>query len=172
MANFVVTPGSKGQPFVGVQRRVSPPAPAAGVDWSFILPGGSWWRLLAGRAVLTTSAVVAARAVRLRLSDGAAVFHEVVSSATVPASSVAAFNMSPGFLGTQSPNAPITLNLSPPDIKFPAGYGLTIATFNLDVGDQWSNIELLFEEEDLGPYGNGYGLVPLADAPVNNGGDQ
>ncbi len=48
--------------------------PAAGADWTFTVPAGAVWEIVAAYAVLVTDATVVSRAARLVVNDGVADF--------------------------------------------------------------------------------------------------
>lgn len=167
-AGVLVTPSVKGGGFVGVQKRLTIPAPAAGADFSFTFPGGAWWRLLTLRLTLLTSAVVASRAVRWQMLDGAAVFDEVPSGSTQAASITSIYALGLNRTNLVSSAVPNYVGVALNDIVIPGGYILRAQTINLDVGDQWSVAEGIAEEMDLGPFGGSWGIVPF-DTTANGG---
>jgi hypothetical protein len=139
--------------FAGVNRRLDVPAPAAGAEWSLTLPGGSWWRLLLGRATLVTDATVTTRVPGLQLLDPDAQVYETLSQTGVTATNTAAAVYASGAgavnIGQGSAEAPVSW----PDVVMPAGWVLRSRTLNLQAADQYSAIRLWFAEIDLGPGG-------------------
>lgn len=118
--------------------------PAAGTDWSTVVPGGHTWEVLSVRSTLVTSAAAGARVPVLGMKDSDASYAvrfapggSANSSITEPfcwfiggppqASLVAEFN-------SQLPSEPWIV---------PAGYTLSVATNNLQVGDQWSAVKIV-----------------------------
>lgn len=165
-----IIPTTGYSPVVGVQRRITIPNPAPGSDWSLTLPGGAYWRLLSLRAIFTASAVVASRIPRFQTLDGAAIINTTALTQSVAASAVQEYVL--------AKNVPIILAAVPGvpnqipylDWFLPAGYIIRASTFLIDAGDQWSAIESLFEEVDLGPYGETLGMVQVS-ANTPSGGE-
>jgi hypothetical protein len=109
-------------------------APAAGADWSFLVPAGHVYRVVSLYARLVTDATVANRAVSLLASDGVATFL-VIPPAAVQAASLtydyAWWEHAPGALvgtGQGIPLVPLVLE---------AGWSLTASTALLKAGDAW-----------------------------------
>lgn len=152
MSPVFVTPGRSASPILGVQRILTVPNPAAGEDWVLTFPGGAWWRILTGNFILTASAAVANRAVNIDYLDGATRFAAVAAQVVQTAGQTRIIGVS-----TQGPQGGaagiLTTNLLLPDLVLPAGYVVRSRTDNLDGADQFSQIRLLVEEIDLGPYG-------------------
>lgn len=169
MPAISIMPTTGFAPVVGVQKRVTIPNPAPGADWSFPLPGGSAWRLLSLVGLLTTSAVVANRVVKFQTLDGAAVFNTVGLPFTQGQSVAQVYCLSsyPPFAISSSPSTPI--GVAYPNWFLPAGYIIRAATGLIDVADQWSQLEGLFEEVDLGPYGETIGMVPVRSGATDTG---
>lgn len=171
MTGLYVTPGRAGSPFVGVQRRLTTPAPAPGAEWQLVLPGGSWWHLLTGRGQFTASVAVANRFPGIALLDGSAILNRsgsvnaVAAGATVDVNYVTA---APIVLDGGNGGRP---SMALPDIIIPAGYILRSHTIALDAADQYSAIEWLWEEIDQGPYGGGYGYVEAVRSFIGGQGE-
>lgn len=130
----------------GEKRVVQIPTPAAGADWSVTVPGGRQWRISAGRAIFTTSAVVASRIPRLTLSDGTTIYWENSVQATMVASNVYRLGFSAGGAQQSTGNANVDSALTLPDLWLPGGHQFMTQTTAIDVGDQWSGLALFISE--------------------------
>jgi len=119
--------------------------PAAGVDWTFTVPGSARLRLQSLRAVLTTSAAVANRNVQIQITDGV----NTVWIASAPASVVAGTAQQLVATGTNSPTGVVTTIFSvvvPPALLLPGFWTIGTSTQNIQAADQWSAIALAVEE--------------------------
>lgn len=114
-------------------------SPAAGADWSLVVPAGHLYQLHSVFAILTTSAVVANRLPRLAVSDGVASFLELPAAAVQAASAVVRYSWageaSSFVAGGSALGALVPLDLI-------AGWFLGPLTSLIDVGDQWSGIRV------------------------------
>lgn len=127
--------------------------PAAGADFSQAVFGNQRWRIRAVRAQLATSAAAGARQPTLQLTDGANVFMVIGQSATQLASLTQLWSWVPGWAA-----APVSVPFAtaevmaflPPDLQLDGNFVLQSRTANLQGGDQWSAIRLLFEEWQSG----------------------
>lgn len=115
-------------------------SPAAGADWSSAVPGSHLWQLLAVKARLVTSAVVANRAVRLILGDGVQTF------AILPAAAVQAATATVDYTWVAG-TSPATVDqaaVAPlPLLTLQQTWTIGTSTRLVDVADQWSAIVLL-----------------------------
>lgn len=112
-------------------------APAAGVDWTFAWQSLSRTQLLSFSALLTTSAVVANRIVRIQLLDIAAnIVYQGAANALIPASTAAQVS---GLEGQNTSTIDATtVNVAlPGPMIWSGGYTLRVNTLNLQAGDQW-----------------------------------
>lgn len=116
---------------------VAVPAPAAGADWTVKVPGGHLWRPLSILAVLTSSAVVATRAVRLQYFDGVQTFGDWPAFTTQVASLGRRYVFGWGVSGVAIGNA---IESYMPDITLQESWQLSSLTDAIDVGDQWTGI--------------------------------
>lgn len=171
MSGLFLSPGHSASAFVGVQRIIKPPIPNAGAELTFLLPGGSYWRVLSGRVPFATSAVVANRVVRFQESDGTDVFYRLGVPAPVTATQSIEFNVLP--LVTLSTTLSLALTgIQPiPDLVLPGGFVISTNTFGMDAGDQYGQSVWFMEEIDQGPLGNQLGLVPF-DSGSRAGGEE
>jgi putative heme iron utilization protein len=141
----------------GLQRIVQVDSPAAGKEWSFRLPSvpeGVWWKVKTAKFILTTSAVVANRQVRMGffLTDGADPFAAAVVSNQQAAGLVVNYFMqeASGQVGAFNDAGAKSAQI-PFDLKLQAGYIVGSQTVALDVGDQYSGIVLCLEENIFVP---------------------
>jgi len=141
--NGIVQTATDGQGAMVVESQANP---AAGADWTFAVPAGAFYRLVAVSAILTTSAVVANRQVRLLLDDGVNVYY--VAPMVVNQTAGIAWRNSWGeALGGSISADPSTVSSGlPSDNDMMSAFRVRTLTGNIDVGDQWSAIRLFFRE--------------------------
>jgi hypothetical protein len=121
----------------GFFRTVTGTDPAAGIQIIETVPAGARWRLAGFQAVITTSAVVAARVPSLIIDDGAVIAWQIGTSQAIAASLSAGFTWGDGagaFGGTSAGN----LGMLPRDMRLPAGYRFRTAVALFDAGDNWA----------------------------------
>lgn len=139
-------------PVIGRVRAVAVPNPAAGAEWSFTPDSGRVWRLLAGRFVFATSAVVANRLVTVAVvADGQRVFRGWDNTL------IAAGNTNEYSLvdnkATSVPNHGNGLGLIPTiGCWLPEGASIGSVTGGIDVADQYSGVNLLVQEAWTSPH--------------------
>lgn len=118
---------------------VTVPAPAAGADWSLIVPAGHVYMVQSIQATLTTSVAVATREADLTFSDGDTVWL-VVTPATTQVASLAYrytwFATAAGLLAGTNSTQPI------PELVMLPGAILASSTALKDAADQWSAVKL------------------------------
>lgn len=125
-------------------------APAAGAEWSVTVGPNVIWEVLAVQFQLVTSAAVANRNAMLRVTDNLnAEAFRVGPQAVQAASLTNTYSYLPGFgyasgTGRQQVGWP-----SPPPVLLP-GYVLGTTTSAIDVGDQYSLVELQVREWSVG----------------------
>lgn len=136
---------------VAYLKQVTVTAPAAGADWRHTCPGQGIHRVVAMRAVLTTSAAVANRAVALVLSDGTDDFATIPAGAAIAASQTGVVATIPGAPAVGAANGPLLLPSPTDGFLLLPGWSLRTATGLIDVGDQWSAIRLWVVEYPTGP---------------------
>ena len=119
--------------------------PAAGVEWSQIVPPGARWRIRGIRATLVTSAVVANRLPSLVIDDGVNTLMQIESPNPEAAGGAVVYNFIPDipYLPLVTSQQPVFL---PPDLQLEPGWHIKSSTGSLDAADQWSNIRLTIEE--------------------------
>lgn len=129
--------------------------PAAGADWAYSVAGGLGnIRIKAIHARLTTSAVAANRYPLLALptlcpSGDTIPVISIFSQVAVTASNIYVFNLFPGAPSIeQIPGAglSIQLNNAIPNLTLVPGDVITSYTYNLQSGDQWSNIAIIYSQ--------------------------
>lgn len=133
-------------------KQVTQAAPAVGADWRYTGPGQGIQRIVAMRGVLTTSAAVANRLVSLVLSDGTFDYATVPSPAAITASKSGVVSTVPGAPSVGAADGPL-LYPSPTDgwLLLP-GWSIRASTTAIDVGDQWSAVQLWVVEYPTGPF--------------------
>lgn len=152
-----------GQPFSGESpwRRsrvvVTIPAAVAGADWALVVPAGHLFVLHSLWAILTTSAAVANRAVRLAFGNGDVTYLEV--PATVNQAASLGFRYS--WLDT-SPAAVLAPGVlsNLPRLTLEAGWTVAPITAAIDVADQWSSMFALVTDVTVRPGANDVGEAP------------
>lgn len=127
-------------------REVVLPNPAAGAEWSTVVPAGVVWELLTARVQLTTSAVVANRSPRIRAQDPDGLNTvEYGGATTAAAAQVNTYNWSSGY-GATNTNISLHAPLSSPPAPIFGGWTVKSITGNIDAGDQYATPILLVRE--------------------------
>jgi hypothetical protein len=137
------SPISGQSPWRRYRRVVTVPQPAAGADWSLIVPAGSVYELVSVYGSLTTSAVVADRGARLQLGDGHATYLDLAPQAVQAASLTNRYAWAAG-MSTFSADSGQVMGL--PRLYLEPGWTLGSATDGIDVADQWSTVYALVLE--------------------------
>lgn len=139
-----LTGGDKVLP--GVRKLQAVQQPAAGSEWVATVPGGRMWRVLGGHATLNTSAAVANRnAGLLIICDGVEVqLNANTNNLTATAAWPIIYQPGTALLGT--PNFAFRQILTFQPYWLEQGDQMKSLTGALDVGDQYSNVNLLIEE--------------------------
>lgn len=132
----------------GIQERISVPAPGAGSEWKYTVPGGYWLRLVAGASLFTTSAVVASRVVTADLTDGNSRLFTAFSTQNQAAGNACRVSYTMSFTPQGQTNTNAFTTLAFPYMWLPSGYTIQSRTVNIDVGDTYTLIELFFEALD------------------------
>lgn len=136
---------------VAFLKQVTIANPAVGLEWRHTAPGHGIQRIVALRAVITTSAAVANRLPALVLSDGTDDFATIPAPAAVAASLSGVVSTVPGAPSVGAAGGPL-LYPSPTDgWTLLPGWSLRTATGAIDAGDQWSAIRLWVVEYPTGP---------------------
>lgn len=133
-----------GQTLPPTQSVVSVSNPAAGADFSYTVPTGSFYRLIAVNYTLTTDANVANRLGRVRVKRGTPTIAVAAGAAVVAAGSTRVYFWN---LGTVANTVTATSDISPL-VGFPtlvAGDVIDSFLLNKQVGDQLSTVTLVFE---------------------------
>jgi len=122
------------------------PDPAAGADWSQIVPSRETWRIVSILYTLVTAVAVANREPELQLLDpsGLIVFRTKPRD-VVPASQGVVFTAA--HFGTDDHANTATLRAIPipGNLWAPLGYTLRTVTANLQAADQYSSIRIFAE---------------------------
>lgn len=113
--------------------------PAAGADWSQVVPAGHLWRPFSVTCQLLTSAAVANRQAVLVLGDGTSTYAYLTAPAVQAAGATVIYTWTDVdtfvALGARQVAAL-------PVVDIPPGWTIGVATSLIDVGDQWSAIRL------------------------------
>lgn len=135
-------------PFV---HQITVPNPGVGAEWRLTASGQGTLRVVAARALLTTSAVVANRLAALTISDGTDLFATIPAPAAITASKAGIVSTMAGAPSVGATDGPL-LYPSPTDgwVLLP-GWSIGSLTAGLDVGDQWSAIRMYVVEYPTGP---------------------
>ncbi len=121
--------------------------PAAGVNWARIVNGGENWKLLSCAFTLATDANVANRTVRVQLLDRAgrvvfATHHQTLQTAT----QTRRYFLSAGPYDIGAPATSSFRSLPiPSPLWMPQGFSIGTTVVGLQVGDQFSLIDLFIE---------------------------
>lgn len=124
--------------------------PAAGAEWSHVVPAGKRWRVRSITQRISTDATVANRQVGVVASAGAVQFAAANMQFNVTASSVIKF-----FIPAGQGDASFRTNLGNlsapsafPDVDLVAGETIGSVTVALQAGDQYDQVVLRVEEWD------------------------
>ena len=123
--------------------------PAAGLDWTEVVPLGLQWIVRSVVATLTTSATVANRQPHFQVLDAGA---RVVVDAPMSAAQVAATtNIYSWFPGASpvNPTGELVAGI-PMELRVPQGFTIRVATTGLQAADQWTLVTLLTEQFPTG----------------------
>lgn len=130
---------------VGWQEALYVPNPAAGADWSHVVDGRYYERLIAARWVLTTDAVAGNRIAGVQVTDqNGRVVIRVTGSGNIAASNAVDINLAVGVgqLGVATFGSSCG---AIPDLLLPPGWSWSGFTFGLDAGDQESAVILVVQ---------------------------
>lgn len=157
MPGYFLSPGRPGSPFAGVRRVIDLPAPAAGAEITFTVPGGGLYRVIAARFALVTSATVATRTPRLTLSPGGGPVMRVGTTGSAVAATTTDLNILPGASPPAPVAASLTLAFPLPDEVLESGFVIATNTLSLQVDDQYTAsswwVEEIDNSTDLRQYG-------------------
>lgn len=135
----------QGRTLPGVKQVLTPAAPAAGQDWSFTVPGGEQWRVLGASAVLVTSAVVANRTPVVKVNAGGLPLFVSANNNAQTATATVTYVAEPVYTPNTTASFVGYRPLDRPDFLLEPGMTFGVATNNIDVGDQWSDVALYVE---------------------------
>ena len=130
---------------VGWQEPLYLPDPVAGAEWSHVVDGRYFERLLAAQYMFTADAAVATRYAVLGLYDvaGRQVLTVPAAGGVVAATAVTA-NLMTGIGVLSSGTIGNTWGVLP-DLLVPPGWSWRSATSGIDAGDQYSGITLVVQ---------------------------
>lgn len=137
---------SRFQPGTGALLSVAVTAPAAGADWTTTVPALVRWRLISAAAQIVTSATVANRLTRLRVTRAGVIIHDCATTAIITASltvRVGYTSNSGAFSGAVGSVVHVPYN---GDLYLLAGDVVSSSTVAIDATDQWSAVALNVEE--------------------------
>jgi hypothetical protein len=119
--------------------------PAAGANFTLNIPTGEQWVLRSLRCILTTSAVVGQRVPALTLQTGAgAIMVHSPSNVNQTATNVFSYTWFAGAAGIANVGNAV-ICAWPIELRMQSGWQLQTITALLDVGDQYSSINLCVE---------------------------
>jgi hypothetical protein len=119
--------------------------PAAGADWTLVVPGFRRFSIQSFQATFTASAAVANRNISVIVDDGVNTVWTHDASAAVTAGQAVQVVAT----GTSAPVGVITTVLPivlPPSLRIFAPMRVRVSTGNIQAGDQWSSIWFLVEQ--------------------------
>lgn len=131
---------------VGSSVLVTGADPAAGVEWSIIVPLSTVWRVQSVRAILATDATVAARRPRLVIDDQVTPVAVIPLSEDVPASSSADCTWGAGLSMSGAVGNAARLQGLPVELILPQGFRMRSSTTALQAGDNWAAPAVLVEQ--------------------------
>lgn len=123
-----------------VLQAIKVPAPAAGADFTFTVPGDRALRIVSVTAQLVTSAAVANRGAALVITAPEGVVITVEQPAVITAGLTTLLCWGSGVSGdaTALVNGRLTAGIG--EYELPPGYVVSTATAALDAADQWGSI--------------------------------
>lgn len=128
----------------GLANVVAVANPAAGADYSIIVPAGVNWLVRSIRFQLVTAVAAGNRFVELRVDDGAGNIFADISGGTVQAASLT-------FLYTFAAGLPVSANNNvftnglPAEMRLPGGFRIRTVTTAIQAADQFSGCALELE---------------------------
>lgn len=118
--------------------------PGAGSQWLFLYPNHRRYKLVSCRFTLTTSAVVNNRNTGLIFSFGGNDVITIPQAVVQPASTSFKYQYMIGtYINALLPSNNLLMSL-PADLIAPGNMAVRTETVNLDVGDSFTDIELIF----------------------------
>lgn len=133
-------------------------APAAGAEWSLVVPGGHIYVPLAVHWRLVTSATVNSRVARLAIGDG------VQQIVDVPPNASQAASLTYSYAWLPSPSGILTgafMLSSLPEVELLTGWTIGSVTALLDAADQYDQVRVLVDDMTVRS-----GPVDLATMPA------
>ena len=118
--------------------------PASGADWFYLTPNNRRYELVGVRFVMTTDANVANRNINLQISVGVDIKVAIPMSVVQPASTSFKYQYLQGVHAPTLLPSNNELMALPPRLFIPANYLISTTTVNIQVADQFTDIELLF----------------------------
>ena len=137
---------------IPTEQRISVAAPAAGNDWSYTVPSNAWLRLVSGFATLMTSPTAANRYPGTVVTDSSSVEVGELENSPITASITQKIVYTISHNWQTGGSNRWTLFLALPYFVFSPGYTVGSITPNLQSGDRYSGIELLFERWTSQPF--------------------
>lgn len=130
----------------GVRRTVSVTQPAAGANWSILVPGGRLWRLIGGNASFLASGAVANRNLGLNIRTSGIPMNITFNSTNVTNGQSVGASYTPSLTPIVSGIINVSLPVPFVPMWLEAGDELRSITGAIDVADQYSAIVLWIEE--------------------------
>lgn len=122
---------------IGFPAAQNPGAPAAGAEIVYTAPANSRIRIVSLSGLLTTSAAVANRNVKIVIDDGATIYYEASAGFSQAASLANRYSFADGVSPTALFDGCVALPL-PSNLWLSPGHRVRTLTTALDVADQWS----------------------------------
>lgn len=142
LAAFALSIAQREGRYLVIPRIVKVNDPAAGADWSIVVPGGKVWLLLSLRTAFTTSAIAANRAPAFFVNDGSSAYLQIPLPTIITANQTTTISGS-RQLGSQYSVATVLQQVVPlPNIPLVQNSKFFTITAAIDAGDQWSSTVL------------------------------
>lgn len=116
--------------------------PAAGADWSTVVPGGVMWHLESVAALFTSSAVAGNRSIRLRANGDGRVLASLGATGVIAASLTHTISWVRGAGYSTNLGGPGGQTMGLWEMLLQPAWTVGPSTLAGDVGDQWTAIEL------------------------------
>ena len=141
-------------------RVVPQAAPAAGSEFVVASGGGTYWRLISLRFILTTDANAANRIVTLLADDNSDAFWQNGISGAQVATTAQAYSVTTGANNFGAGAAIRPIGWPDAGLWLYPGWRLRSLTEAIQAGDQYSDIVALVEEFHTGPGGHNDPAIP------------
>jgi hypothetical protein len=140
--------------------------PVAGAEFTIKAPGQGLWRVVSVAFTFTASAAAANRRVALLADDQTDTWFAAASSVDLTAGLTTRIGAYAGATASGVVGGAVSIPLPHNGLVLMPGYRLRSSAFNLDVGDQYSNVRAQVQEYPYGPDFEWLPTVPVQIAEM------